>query len=77
MKAYIPVVYIRRDKPVKFPVLLAHNIKGAVDEFLRQNQKYRLAIPLKGREFYTTITGEDSRVWTRRVVIMDVGLERK
>lgn len=77
MKAYIPVVYIRRDSPVKFPVILAHNLKTAVDEFLRQNPTYRLAVPIKGREFFTTVTGNDSRVWTRRVVIMDVGLERK
>ena len=77
MKAYVPIVYLRRGVPTKFPVLLAQNLKCAVDEFLRQNPDYRLAVPLKGREFFTTITGTDSRVWTRRVVIMDVGLERK
>lgn len=77
MKAYVPIVYLRRGVPTKFPVLLAQNLKCAVDEFLRQNPDYSLAVPLKGREFFTTITDTDSRVWTRRVVIMDVGLERK
>lgn len=77
MKAYIPVVYIRTGIPTKFPVLLAHNLKGAVDEFLRQHPEHRLTVPLKGSEFFTNVTGNHARVWKRRVVIMDVGLERK
>lgn len=77
MKAYVPIVYLRRGVPTKFPVLLAQNLKCAVDEFLLRHREYSLAVPLKGREFYTTVTGQHSVVYTRRVVLMYVGLERK